>query len=156
MGTDQVKNCLFFCSTNIDQRELKKRCIDIDGEWKFIPLPCSGKVDIQYLTKAFESRADGVAVVTCKLGECRYLEGNLRARKRVQAVDSLLQEIGLGKGRIAAIQLGDGGLDQVIGELKDFSDRIKALSQEKRKAEMQTIVSGSSQASAITSHKESA
>ena len=64
-------------------------------------------------------------VITCKKGECRYLEGNLRAQKRAEAVDALLQEIGMGKGRMAVIQLKEGGTEQLIGEIEDFLDEIK-------------------------------
>ena len=116
---------LFCCSSNIDTDELFRRCCVNGNTPNVIPLPCSGKADILYLTKAFETGADGVAVVTCKEGECRYMEGNLRAKKRVEAVDTLLDEIGLGKGRMIVIQLGDGGIDQVIRDIEDFRKRIK-------------------------------
>ena len=100
---------------------------ELDYEVKAIPVPCSGKVDILYLTKAFETGADGVAIVICKQGECQYLEGNLRARRRAEAIDALLEEIGLGKGRMVIIQMNDGGIKQVIREVEDFSNKIKAL-----------------------------
>src|SRR5512136_365944 len=96
---------LFCCVSNFDPAELG----EMGGEFKTIPLPCSGKADILYLTKAFETGADGVAVLMCPEGECRYLEGNLRARKRLEAVDALLNEAGLGRGRAVVIQLDDGG-----------------------------------------------
>lgn len=115
---------LFCCSSSLDTDELVRRCSGNGNGLKAIPLPCSGKVDILYLTKAFETGADGIAVVTCRQGECKYLEGNLRARKRVEAVDALMEEIGLGPGRIAVIQLGDGGIDQVIREVEDFRKSI--------------------------------
>lgn len=99
----------------------------LDYEVKAIPVPCSGKVDILYLTKAFETGADGVAIVICKQGECQYLEGNLRARRRAEAIDALLEEIGLGKGRMVIIQMNDDGIEQVIREVEDFSNKIKAL-----------------------------
>ena len=82
-------------------------------------------MDVLYLIKAFETGADGVIVVTCKKGECRYLEGSIRAQKRAEAVDALLQEIGMGKGRMAVIQLKEGGTEQLIGEIEDFLDEIK-------------------------------
>jgi coenzyme F420-reducing hydrogenase delta subunit len=97
-------------------------------ELKAIPLPCSGKIDILYLTKAFETGADGVAVVMCRQGECRYLEGNLRARKRAEAVEALLEEVGLGKGRIAVIQMKDGGVEEVTREVEGFLASIRPLS----------------------------
>ena len=116
---------LFCCSSSMDTDELVRRCNETGNGLKTIPLPCSGKVDTLYLTKAFETGADGVAVVTCKQGECKYLEGNLRAKKRVGAVDSLMEEIGLGPGRMAVIQLGDGGIDQVIRAVDDFRKSVK-------------------------------
>jgi F420-non-reducing hydrogenase iron-sulfur subunit len=125
MSDKASKIHLFCCSSNIDTDALIRRCGENGNNLKAIPLPCSGKVDILYLTKAFETGADGVAVVTCKEGECRYMEGNLRAKKRVKAVDTLLDEIGLGQGRTAIIQLGDGGIDQVIRDVEDFRKRIK-------------------------------
>lgn len=126
MNNHTVKINLFCCSTSIDPEELVRSYGKHEDHVKVIPLPCSGKIDILYLTKAFETGADGVAVVTCKKGECEYLEGNLRARKRVEAVDALLEEIGLGKGRMIIIQMGDGGIQQVVNEVDTFRSRIKA------------------------------
>jgi len=125
-GKDSVKIDLFCCSSSIDPAELSHGNNGQGEELKVIPLPCSGKIDILYLTKAFETGADGVAVVTCKRGDCRYLEGNLRAQRRVEAVDALLEEIGLGKGRMVMIQMGEGGVEQVKREVEDFRSRIKA------------------------------
>jgi len=123
---DRVKIDLFCCSSSLDPAELSNGNGVQGMEVRVIPLPCSGKADILYLTKSFETGADGVAVVTCKRGDCRYIEGNLRAQKRVEAVDALLEEIGLGRGRMVMIQLGEGGVEQVRRELEDFSARIKA------------------------------
>jgi coenzyme F420-reducing hydrogenase delta subunit len=100
---------------------------DDNWEVRSIKLPCSGKVDILYLTKAFETGADGVAIVTCGLGECRYVEGNLRVWKRAAAVERLLEEAGLGTGRLAVIAANEGGLETVVRELEAFSSRLKAL-----------------------------
>jgi coenzyme F420-reducing hydrogenase delta subunit len=122
----KVKIDLFCCSGSIDPAELSYGNNGQGVEIKVIPLPCSGKIDILYLTKAFETGADGVVVVTCKKGDCRYLEGNLRAQRRVEAVDALMQEIGLGSGRAVMIQLGEGGVEQVKREVEDFHSRIKA------------------------------
>ncbi len=85
-----------------------------------ISLPCSGKVDIPYMIKAFETGANGVLVITCPEGKCHNLEGNLRAKKRVQAVDSLLEEMGMGKGRIGVIQLEEGDTERIIEKIEEF------------------------------------
>lgn len=126
MDNDRVKINLLCCSTSFDPLELAQGHGGNGDELRIMPLPCSGKIDILYLTKAFEGGADGVAVITCKKGECQFLEGNLRAEKRVAAVDALLEEIGLGKGRMVMLQIGDGGIAQVRKEVEDFRRRIKA------------------------------
>jgi coenzyme F420-reducing hydrogenase delta subunit len=123
---NNLKIDIFCCSSSFDPAELSYGNNGQGVEVKVIPLPCSGKIDILYLTKAFETGADGVAVVTCKKGDCRYLEGNLRAQRRVEAVDALMEEIGLGRGRTVMIQLGEGGVEQVKREVEDFRSRIKA------------------------------
>lgn len=117
-----IKIYLFCCISKFNSAELDLNSDDL----KVVPVPCSGKIDILYLTKAFETGADGVAVLTCKKGECRYLEGNLRAIKRVEAVDELLEETGLGKGRTLVIQMDEGGIEKVILELDGFRSQIKA------------------------------
>ena len=53
---------------------------------KIIMVPCSGRVDILHLLKAFEAGADAAFVAGCLEGECHYLTGNLRAQKRVTKV----------------------------------------------------------------------
>ena len=128
METQSLKVYLFYCSSSFDMAEPVLRYSEYEDKVKTIPLPCSGKMDILYLTKAFETGADGVAVITCKQGECRYLEGDLRARKRAEAVDALLEETGLGKGRIVIIQMKNGGIERVFREVEDFLAKIKALS----------------------------
>jgi coenzyme F420-reducing hydrogenase delta subunit len=128
VNNQSLKVYLFYCSSSFDMAEPVLRYSEYEDELKAIPLPCSGKMDILYLTKAFETGADGVAIITCKQGECRYLEGDLRARKRAEAVDALLEETGLGKGRIVIIQMKDGEIEQVLREVQDFLAKIKALS----------------------------
>jgi coenzyme F420-reducing hydrogenase delta subunit len=131
MSNRALKTYVFYCSNSLEQNQLAGGGRELDGiTVKTIGLPCSGKVDILYLVKAFETGADGVVIVTCKQNECRHLEGNLRAQKRAEAVESLLEEIGMGKGRMAVIMLKEGGVEQALSEIKDFFDRVKKLPQQ--------------------------
>lgn len=115
----------FYCSNSLDGNELSQCCDELKNhQLKIISLPCSGKADIPYLVKAFETGADGVVIVTCELDQCRHLEGNMHAAKRAEAVDSLLEEIGIGAGRITAIHVKDGRIEETIDEIKKFCARI--------------------------------
>jgi F420-non-reducing hydrogenase iron-sulfur subunit len=125
MNDRALKIYLFYCSNSLDSNELSLCCNELkDHKLKIIALPCSGKVDIPYLVKAFETGADGIVIVTCELGQCRHLEGNMRAAKRAEAVDSLLEEIGAKTGRIAAIHIKEGRIEQTCTQIKNFCARI--------------------------------
>jgi coenzyme F420-reducing hydrogenase delta subunit len=122
---------------------------------KEISLPCSGKVTIPYIVKAFEAGADGAVIVTCKQNECRHLEGNMRAQKRAQAVDSLLGEVGLGGGRIAVVQLKDAGVEQIIEDVEAFCTRVRGMPQ--HGAEQQPLpCMNSPSTSNVQEHQETA
>ena len=118
---------LFYCASNTEVVSLLQGYGAGNGGLKVMPVPCSGKIDILYLAKAFETGVDGVALVVCPEGECRYLEGNLRARKRAAAVDAMLAEIGVGAGRLAVIQMKTGGIGGVKREIDSFQARLKAM-----------------------------
>jgi F420-non-reducing hydrogenase iron-sulfur subunit len=96
---------------------------------KTIGLPCSGKMDLPYLVKAFETGADSVVILSCKENECRHLEGTVRAHKRAEAVESLLGETGLGGGRITVLEWDKNGLEEVLASIKDFLEKVRRLPQ---------------------------
>ena len=79
-----------------------------DFEIKFIKLPCSSMVKDVFLLRAFEAGADGVVVLVCPEGQCRYVEGNIRAKKRVAWVKNLLDEIGIDGGRLSLSNIAAG------------------------------------------------
>jgi F420-non-reducing hydrogenase iron-sulfur subunit len=58
-------------------------------------VPCSGKMDGQYLLHALEGGARGLCVVGCPKGECHLNQGNYRAEIRVRTIRRLLGEVGL-------------------------------------------------------------
>jgi len=128
MNNRPLEIYLFHCSNCLDTEALRRSFgeREKDNKLKTISLPCSGKLELIYLLKAFESGADGVILVTCKKGECRYLEGNLRAEKRTGSVRTLLEEIGLDKWRMKLIQQGNGGVQNVIDELDDLIKKIRS------------------------------
>ena len=74
--------------------------VKIDCDIKEIRMPCSSITKEVFLLRAFESGADAVVVIACPRGSCRYIEGNIRAGKRVARVKKLLDEIGLDSQRL--------------------------------------------------------
>jgi F420-non-reducing hydrogenase iron-sulfur subunit len=94
---------------------------------KVIQVPCTGRVDIIHLLKAIEDGADGVYVAGCLEGECHYLTGNLKAKKRVQYVKKVLKEIGMEPERVEMYNLSAGEGPRFAEIAKEMVDRIEKL-----------------------------
>lgn len=125
----KTKMHIFYCSNCLDGTELDRisRTAE-DVEYTIISLPCSGKVDFLYLLKAFETGAGGLALVTCPKNECHYLEGNLRAPKRVEEANRLLEEAGMGRERITVLAMNGQGTGEIVAQLTAFREKIRSLS----------------------------
>ncbi len=67
---------------------------------RLVKVPCTGLVSEMDLLKAFESGVDGVLVMGCLEGQCHHKDGNLRAKRTVAKVQSVLDQIGIGADRI--------------------------------------------------------
>ncbi|HHY39513.1 MAG TPA: hydrogenase iron-sulfur subunit [Clostridia bacterium] len=71
-----------------------------DGSVHLFSVPCSGRVDVLHILKTFQSGMDGVLVLGCFKEGCNFVEGNIRAEKRVDYAKTLLQEIGINPDRV--------------------------------------------------------
>jgi coenzyme F420-reducing hydrogenase delta subunit len=108
--------------TDAELQGLQTR-LDTDGLGT-LSLPCSGKATIPYLLKAFEKGADGVVLCTCPETQCKHLEGNLRTSKRAEAVEGLLDEIGLGKGRVVVVTKEQGQGEKLIDTIQQLQTKL--------------------------------
>ncbi|MCX5853866.1 MAG: hydrogenase iron-sulfur subunit [Deltaproteobacteria bacterium] len=124
-----LKLYILYCSNCFDGDELSHVFGEEEGdEHKIISLPCSGKADLLYLLKAFETGADGLAIVTCPKNECHYLEGNLRAPKRAEQANVLLEEAGMGAKRVTVLAVNEKGVEGIVAKLKVFREKIRDMS----------------------------
>ncbi len=94
---------------------------------KVIQVPCTGRVDILHLLNAIEDGADGVYVAGCLEGECHYIEGNLKARRKVNYVKKILAEIGIEPERVAMYNLSSAQGARFAEIATEMAEKIKAL-----------------------------
>jgi F420-non-reducing hydrogenase iron-sulfur subunit len=94
---------------------------------KIVSIPCTGKVDLIYILRAFEKGADGVYVVGCMEGECRFEKGNIRARKRVEQARHILDSIGVGGERVRMYNLSSSEAPHFVRYAKEMTERIREL-----------------------------
>ena len=98
-----------------------------DFEIKFIKLPCSSMVKDVFLLRAFEAGADAVVMLVCPEGQCRYVEGNIRAKKRVVWVQNLLDEIGIDGRRLSLTNIAAGNTAAATQIIDDVLKNLAEL-----------------------------
>jgi coenzyme F420-reducing hydrogenase delta subunit/ferredoxin len=90
-------------------------------------LPCTGRIDVSFVIRAFLQGADGVVVSGCHPGDCHYTAGNFRARRRWTLFRDLLDVAGVDLRRveIAWISAAEGA--KWVKTIEGFTDRIRQL-----------------------------
>ena len=91
---------------------------------KIISMPCTGKVDLIHLLRAFEKGADGAYVLGCLEGECRFNSGNLRARKRVKQAKKILDSVGVGGERVRMYNLSSSEAPRFVEIAKEMTQAV--------------------------------
>ncbi|MEW6607746.1 MAG: hydrogenase iron-sulfur subunit [bacterium] len=94
---------------------------------KIIKLPCTGKVDILYLLKAFEDGADGVYVAGCLEGNCHFIDGNIKAKRRVARAKKLLDETGIGGNRLEMFNMSASMGPKFAEVAREMTNKIQEL-----------------------------
>ena len=89
---------------------------------------CSGRIDLEFILKAFLNGQDGVLVGGCKLDECNYItHGNYDALSNVYLCKKIMQHIGLNPERLR-IEFMSGADGALLAEVTDdFTKNVKEL-----------------------------
>ena len=74
--------------------------LDLPKNVRTVLVHCTSRIDILDMLKAFESGADGVAVVRCNDGTCKYKDIAPRVNARVKRVQDLLGMLKIEPGRV--------------------------------------------------------
>ncbi|HUI92521.1 MAG TPA: hydrogenase iron-sulfur subunit [Chitinivibrionales bacterium] len=94
---------------------------------RVLRFPCTGKIEENYLLAAFEKGVDGVLVAGCLEGGCHFLEGNLRAKKRVARVKEILAEAGIEPQRLEMFNLSSAEGPRFAEIAKEMYNRVAPL-----------------------------
>lgn len=116
-----------YCINSSDEKTITQGNAAADVELKFVKLPCSSMVKDLFILRAFEAGSDAVVIFVCPEGHCRYVEGNLRAKKRVAWVQNLLDEIGLDGQRLTLHNVSSKNLELIHDVFKETLGTIDRL-----------------------------
>ena len=97
-------------------------------EIRLIRVMCSGRVDLEFVLRAFANGIDGVFIGGCRLNECNYItHGNYDALNMVLLCRKIMEHIGLNPDRLRVEFMSSGEGNIFTEVVDDFRKEVKAL-----------------------------
>jgi heterodisulfide reductase subunit A len=94
---------------------------------RILRVPCSGRVDVLHVLKAFQKGADGVIITGCHIGDCHYIDGNLKAKDRVDVMKKSLGAIGIDPKRLEIGFASSSEGQKFATMMTNFVEKIRKL-----------------------------
>jgi F420-non-reducing hydrogenase iron-sulfur subunit len=94
---------------------------------RIVRVMCSGRVEPQFILRAFELGADGVLVAGCHIGDCHYVSGNEKAQKKIEATKDLIDQLGIGSTRLRLEWISASEGSKFAETMKDFIEHLRGL-----------------------------
>ena len=103
---------------------------------RLIRMMCTGMVDPKYVIKALLEGADAVLISGCHPGDCHYINGNLKARRRVKLLKEILPRFGFEDGRVRLTWIGASEGNVFAQTIRDMVSEVKALGPSEARRQM--------------------
>jgi F420-non-reducing hydrogenase iron-sulfur subunit len=99
----------------------------ISPHFRVIRTLCSARVDPEFILHAFKKGADGVMVLGCHPGDCHYIGGNYRTRRRMALLKIMLLQFGLHKDRFQLEWVSASEGEKFARVVNGFVEKITRL-----------------------------
>jgi len=126
---ENYKIILFLCNWGAQTayQALQDQGYRMPPEISMVRIPCTGRISKALLFKAFEMGADGVALVGCKPGSCRYGVGTDTAINFTDDTRDILALLGLGKDRLQLATFLPDEVDGLRNFIEIFCNEIRSF-----------------------------
>lgn len=94
---------------------------------RLIRLMCSGRLDPEFIIKAFSLGADGVLVSGCHFGDCHYLEQNYKTMRRYKLLRRTLTQMGIEPERLKLEWASAAEGNYLVETIKKFTEAVRGL-----------------------------
>jgi F420-non-reducing hydrogenase iron-sulfur subunit len=92
---------------------------------RIIRVMCSGMVHPNLIIESLTKGADGVLVLGCHIGDCHYLEGNVKTQARKEAIELLMDDMGIERDRFRLEWVSASEGPRFAQVIKDMTEQIK-------------------------------
>jgi coenzyme F420-reducing hydrogenase delta subunit len=94
---------------------------------RLVRMMCTGMVDPKYVIKALLSGADAVLISGCHPGDCHYINGNYKARRRVKLLKEILPQFGVDTRRLRLTWVGASEGNEFAATVNSLVEEIREL-----------------------------
>lgn len=94
---------------------------------RIIRVMCSGMVHPSLVIDALTKGADGVLICGCHPGDCHYLEGNLKAENRKEAIELMLEDFGIEPERFRLEWVSASEGPRFAELIREMTETVRAL-----------------------------
>jgi heterodisulfide reductase subunit A len=94
---------------------------------RILRVPCSGRVDVLHVLKAFLNGADGVIITGCLVGDCHYIDGNVKAKSRVDVMKKSLKALRIDPERLEIGFASSSEGQKFATMMTNFVEKIRKL-----------------------------
>jgi F420-non-reducing hydrogenase iron-sulfur subunit len=95
--------------------------------FRLIRTMCSARIDPELVLQAFARGADGVIVAGCHPGDCHYISGNYRERRRIKLLERLIKQMGISLKRFSLEWISASEGQKFSETMNAFSKQIEKL-----------------------------
>ena len=92
-----------------------------------IRVMCSGRVEPDFILKAFQTGADGVLILGCHPGDCHYIEGNYKTMRRIALLKKMLSQLGIEDERLRLEWVSASEGNRFADITDDMTEQIRKL-----------------------------
>jgi len=94
---------------------------------RIIRVMCSGMVHPNLVIDALTKGADGVLICGCHIGDCHYLEGNVKAENRKEAIELMLEDFGIEPERFRLEWISASEGPRFAELIREMTETVRAL-----------------------------
>jgi F420-non-reducing hydrogenase iron-sulfur subunit len=98
-----------------------------DPNVRIVRVMCSGRVEPDFVMKAFALGADGVLIAGCHPGECHYLHQNYKTIRRFVMLKHCLGALGIDDRRVRLLWASAAEGPQLAQAINEMVEQVRSL-----------------------------
>jgi len=94
---------------------------------RIVRVLCSGMIHPNLVVDAFTKGADGVLVCGCHLGDCHYIDGNVKTERRAEAIKLMLEDFGIEEDRFSLEWISAAEGPRFAQVMTEFTEQVRRV-----------------------------